>query len=128
MSWEHSRTATVLQAVAKRAVRATKTSVLAKKTESLATRVESIVRNSYCYRWLTAEPDPEVIVIDLRETYMVGPFLRLLERIIHPMERAWVDSELASVTETVGAVLTNSRTGQVLAALLEPPEPPENEN
>jgi len=38
------------------------------------------VRHSYLYRWLTAEPDPDVIVIDLRETYTVGPVLAGLDR------------------------------------------------
>ncbi|OYR48488.1 hypothetical protein DJ73_19280 [Halorubrum sp. Ea1] len=37
------------------------------------------VRHSALYQWLTAEPDPEVIVIDLRETWTVGPFVRLLD-------------------------------------------------
>ena len=35
---------------------------------------------SWLYRWLTAEPDPDVIVIDLRETLTVGPWLAALER------------------------------------------------
>jgi len=38
------------------------------------------VRGSYLFRWLTAEPDPDVIVIDLRETYTVGPILAGLDR------------------------------------------------
>jgi hypothetical protein len=38
------------------------------------------LRNSFLYRWLTKEPDPEVIVIDLRETTTVGPFIALLDR------------------------------------------------
>jgi len=37
-------------------------------------------RNSYCYRWLTKEPDPDVIVIDLRETYTIGPILAAMDR------------------------------------------------
>lgn len=31
------------------------------------------------YRWLTAEPDPDTIVIDLRDTYTIAPLLRALE-------------------------------------------------
>jgi len=34
------------------------------------------VRSSALYRWLTTEPDPDVIVIDLRETWTVGPVIR----------------------------------------------------
>jgi hypothetical protein len=37
-------------------------------------------RSSYCYRWLTKEPDPDVIVIDLRETYTVGPILAAMDQ------------------------------------------------
>ncbi|WP_206335502.1 hypothetical protein [Natronolimnobius sp. AArcel1] len=46
------------------------------------------VRHSWCYRWLTKEPDPDVIVIDLRETYTVGPFIRILDAIIAQFARA----------------------------------------
>lgn len=54
-------------------------------------RVADICKGSWLYRWLTAEPEPEVIVIDLRETYTVGPFVRLLDRLF---ERAddWAES------------------------------------
>lgn len=38
------------------------------------------VTTSWLYRWLTAEPDPDVVVIDLRETLTVGPWLGALER------------------------------------------------
>lgn len=31
------------------------------------------------YRWLTAEPDPDVIVIDLRETRTVGPIIAAID-------------------------------------------------
>jgi len=33
-------------------------------------------------RWLTAEPEPDVIVIDLRETVTVGPIVLVLDRIV----------------------------------------------
>jgi hypothetical protein len=33
-------------------------------------------------RWLTAEPDPDVIVVDLRETVTVGPVILVLDRIV----------------------------------------------
>ena len=40
------------------------------------------VRASYLYRWLTAEPDPQVVVIDLRTTWTVGPFVRALDWVL----------------------------------------------
>jgi hypothetical protein len=33
-------------------------------------------------RWLTAEPNPDVIVVDLRETVTVGPVILVLDRIV----------------------------------------------
>ena len=55
-------------------------------------RVSSWVRHSALYQWLTAEPDPEVIVIDLRETRTVGPVLRILDRVIDRLVAAADDS------------------------------------
>jgi len=122
--WEQSRTARAIRAVTTAAAQASEGSVLLRAAESLAARTQAVVRHSYCYRWLTAEPDPDVIVIDLRETRTVGPFVRLLEGVIDPIERAWTDSRLASAVAAVSAALAGSRTGQPLAAVLEPPEPP----
>ena len=127
MAWDRSRTARALRAVRKRVTGASDGSALIGFARSLANRGEALVRNSYCYRWLTAEPDPEIIVIDLRETRTVGPFIRLLERAIGPVERAWTGSRLASVTTAAETTLASSRTGQLLATLLEPPEPPEDD-
>lgn len=39
-------------------------------------------RASFLYRWLTAEPEPDVIVIDLRETYTAGPIISGIDRTI----------------------------------------------
>jgi hypothetical protein len=36
---------------------------------------------SWLYRWLTAEPEPEVIVIDLRETLALGPLIAAIDRV-----------------------------------------------
>jgi hypothetical protein len=57
------------------------------------------VRHSYLYRWLTAEPDPDVIVIDLRETWTVGPFIRLLDAVIDRLAPALKDSRVASAVQ-----------------------------
>lgn len=42
--------------------------------------VQRFTTTSFLYRWLTAEPEPEVIVIDLRETYSVGPVIASIDR------------------------------------------------
>ncbi|OIB59384.1 hypothetical protein [Natrialba sp. SSL1] len=54
------------------------------------------VEQSYCYRWLTAEPDPDVIVIDLRETWTVGPVIRVLDRVLARLDVALESSGLAT--------------------------------
>ena len=66
-------------------------------SRSVGRRVASAVRASRIYRWLTAEPDPEVIVIDLRETRTVGPFLRVLDGIITTLSDAASGSRVVAV-------------------------------
>ncbi len=55
--------------------------------------IEKTVRKSSLYRWLTAEPDPEVIVIDLRETWTVGPAIAALD---------WLTERLAPAVASSG--------------------------
>jgi hypothetical protein len=134
------------------------------------------VRASWCYRWLTAEPDPDVIVIDLRETYTVAPIIRVLDRVVDPLAESWdgsaVEATLSGIADApvraLGIVavvavlvetalslalgdftqsglliravvfgfaalaiqvplsaseLAETRTGRLLRAVLEPPEP-----
>jgi hypothetical protein len=50
-----------------------------------------VVTGSFVYSWLTAEPDPEVIVIDLREIATVRPFVAMLDRI-----GEWLDAAATS--------------------------------
>ena len=53
------------------------------------------VRSSWLYQWLTAEPDPDVIVIDLRETVIVGPLLGVLDWLIVRALTYWDGSVLS---------------------------------
>jgi len=46
----------------------------------LVSGVHRFVESSWLYRWLTAEPDAEVVVIDLRETLSAGPVLAQIDR------------------------------------------------
>lgn len=61
------------------------------------TRLNDAVHRASVYRWLTAEPEPEVIVIDLRETRTIGPFLVRLESVIGQNTQALRTSRLAGV-------------------------------
>lgn len=60
--------------------------------------------------WFLAEPDPEVVVVDLRETYTVGPVLRAL---------AWAGRHLGRLLDRTGATGVADRlAGRVRAAPL----------
>lgn len=51
-----------------------------RSTLGRATRaIEAATRSSFTYRWLTAEPQTEVVVVDLRETIVFGSLLAALE-------------------------------------------------
>lgn len=88
-------------------------------------------RGSWLYRWLTAEPDPEVIVIDLRETYTVGPFVRLLDRsapVVGAVVRESVTWTVARrAADAVERRAAESPIVRRIGAALAPPEPPERQ-
>jgi hypothetical protein len=91
------------------------------------------IRHSFLYRWLTKEPEPDVVVIDLRETYAVGPLIALLDRLAPTLGRTWRDSRTNHLFEALqksasGEWISDSKTVRLLAAALEPPEPPGDEN
>lgn len=67
---------------------------------TLGAHIARWTRHSFLYRWLTTEPDPEIIVIDLRETYTVGPLLTLLDRLVAPLMGAWQTASTHSLTQT----------------------------
>ncbi|EMA32760.1 hypothetical protein [Haloarcula japonica] len=100
---------------------------------AVSARTGEFVRKSYCYRWLTKEPDPEVIIIDLRETYAVGPFIALMDRLIPHIKDAWRHSKVGPVTRRVFErvasdvfdPLSETQGYELAVAVLTPPEPPE---
>lgn len=73
----------------------------------LGERVAAWIRRSWIYRWLTAEPEPDVIVIDLRETRTVGPVLRVLDRGVGVLGRAAAKSRVGALAETTRVALLN---------------------
>lgn len=85
-------------------------------------------RHSFLYRWLTKEPDPDVVVIDLRETSTVGPIIAVLDRIAVPLGRSYRASGLRGLADGaagVASTLAGTRAGQALGRALAPPEPPD---
>jgi len=63
---------------ARRFEHAARTSVVARATREGG----QWMRGSWLYRWLTAEPDAEVVVIDLRDTLTVRPFIDALDGLL----------------------------------------------
>ena len=61
------------------------------------------VTASWCYRWLTSEPDPDVIVIDLRETKTVGPIIARIDRLLASLQRGLPSSTAANGAAAVAA-------------------------
>jgi hypothetical protein len=69
--------------------------------ERATTTAQTLVSGSFISRWLTAEPDPEVIVIDLRETWTVGPIIALVDRLLAVFTESTQTSRVAEATHTV---------------------------
>ncbi|WP_436902623.1 hypothetical protein [Halovenus halobia] len=78
-------------------------------------RTSAWIRGSWLYRWLTAEPDPDVIVIDLRETRIVGPILRVLDWLFASLG-AGSDGSLLAGAARRGYRLVVRRPVQLLSA------------
>lgn len=87
--------------------------------------LQDTTTQSYCYRWLTAEPDPDVIVIDLRETWTVGPLLKLMTTAVAWVLPLWRSSACRRAVrkfQTIENYFTNSHTGTVLTKVFTPPQ------
>jgi len=75
------------------------------RLSGLTGRLGRFVEASWLYRWLTAEPDPDVVVIDLRETLTVGPWLAAIERAVKWLLPATVSSVLFRLGRGTAALL-----------------------
>ncbi|QSG01693.1 hypothetical protein [Natranaeroarchaeum sulfidigenes] len=86
---------------------------------SAGTTLRRWIEASYLYRWFTAEPEPDVIVIDLRETRTIGPFIRLLDATIERLVPIWEQSRVKSLGERLLAqsLATPLRVGGMGLAL-----------
>jgi hypothetical protein len=96
-------------------------------SRAIAHRIGIIWRASFAYSWLTAEPEPDVIVIDLRETVTIGPLLRLVAWLSSPFVRALEHSVSRSLALAAGRAATGSTLLVIVARLLEPPPLPEEQ-
>ena len=120
MSSSDSNPQSAIEAVQRTVASAFAGSLLVASARSIASGLGRYVRASFLYRWLTAEPDPEVIVIDLRETWTVGPILTVLDRVSSQLSRGLENSRIGTATRAI-AIGMRSRPlaalGLVVAAL-----------
>jgi hypothetical protein len=70
-------------------------------TRSRLGGLERVTRSSWLYRWFTTEPEPGVVVIDLRETFSVGPAIDVLDRVLSALVPAAAHARLAAGLEWV---------------------------
>lgn len=87
----------------------------------------SWIESSLLYQWLTEEPDPEVIVIDLRTTRTVGSLIAVLDTIIATLAPYYPTATLKwliDIVNNLAARAVSTTLGQFITGLLEPPAPP----
>ena len=106
-----------------RLVRSLQHSTVVALFHSFASLFGTALRNSFLYRWLTTEPDPDVIVIDLTETWTVGPIIQAIDRVAGLAAPHWRSSRfrkdsqqlIATVERLVGDSVVCKFLGQLLA-------------
>ena len=148
--WQHVRAALATATVTRLARRVAGRAATATRRSRVAALIRwtgRAAQGSWLYRWLTAEPETEVVVIDLRETVIIGPLLGVLDAVLEPLVSHWQEGvsgrllarlreeflagpvQLASTAACVAvltvllflvAVGSPSSTGGVLLVLLAP--------
>lgn len=71
-------------------------------------RARRITRISAVYGWLSAEPDPRVVIVDLREPRTVGPLVRGLGSVLSACRRAVPRSRLIAVCRTLSSAVSDA--------------------
>ncbi len=98
-AWESSRLAQFLQT----GPTIQSESVIVSRIRRGIEGFERALRGAWLYRWLTKEPEPDVIVIDLRDTLTVGPIIAVLDWTTSRTTPWWYQSFLYRVFKQVEA-------------------------
>jgi len=119
-----------LHAVGRRFIERVQTATTSSGLMSSMWTLERWARAAWLFEWLTKEPEPDVVVIDLREVKTVAPVLSALEGFVDRLAPAWDTSTVGRLGRMLDAAAESSevldnRVVDVLVRLLEPPEPPE---
>lgn len=84
-------------------------------TTRIARRAARAVRNARLYDWLTREPETSIVVVDLSETWTVGPLIAVVDRLGERF--GWVGSRAAGVGDPVRRIGSERPVG-VLATVV----------
>ena len=74
------------------------------RSTTVGKEIKKAAANSFIYRWLTAEPDPDVIVIDLRKTWSIGPLIAGINRTVTELTPGVSNSTITALGERIGSV------------------------
>lgn len=72
-----------------------------------AGRFQAFVMQSWLYKWLTAEPEPDLIVIDLRDTVIVGRVLSVLDQAVGLIDREVLTALPTAMVTRIGYRIRN---------------------
>lgn len=86
-----------LWSLARRLSRQGSTAMASARSTTVLGHLTDVATDSFVYRWLTAEPDPDVIVIDLRETWTAGPIINTIDRTLRELLPAVPTATIAGV-------------------------------
>lgn len=71
----------------------------------LVAAAKEYTHKAWLYHWFTTEPDPDVVVIDLRQTWSVGPTLAVLDRVVDAIGPSLKDATVVRAVEDVADVV-----------------------
>ena len=74
------------------------------RSATVGKEIKETAVNSFIYRWLTTEPDPDVIVIDLRQTWSIGPLIAGINRTVTELTPGVSNSTITALGERIGSV------------------------
>lgn len=70
--------------------------------------VSAALRSSYVLRWLTAEPETDVIVIDLNDSIVLRPFLRTIDEAADTFHAHWRGSVVYGVSDRIAEFVADT--------------------
>jgi hypothetical protein len=95
------------------------------KMTALRDTTARMAQDSFLFQWLTKEPEPDIVIIDLHETRTVGPIIRILKWAVERIQPYWQGAGLNRGYERlvkIGEQASKTRVGIMIGRLLAPPD------